>query len=528
MIFASYELYGLAAHEIDRWNEHPNSIGTPTSDISASRWFVIEDESMAWRNAAPTPKTCRDVRGGNVGRVMTPSKVSLTALAESVRSGGRTFVEIHQRAIESRTAELDAYRHLNDEQVLAKANEADTQLAAGNDLGPLMGLPVSVKDLYGVPGFPTHAGSPRALPDEFTQPGPVVSALLALGAVVTGKTHTVEFAFGGIGTNPHLPTPKNPWDAERHRVPGGSSSGAGVSLCEGSAVLALGTDTAGSVRIPAAWTGKVGLKTTSQRWSTSGIVPLSTTLDTPGILANTVEDAVVAFSAIDPEGASSRADKADTLALGRCDRLFWDDLSDGVGEAVEQAIGELTAAGSSIRSLDLPEVEPTYELFCKGGPVGIELQRFLSSKLPEWFDTLDPNVRARLGDAATLPESEYANRLDAMAKWAAATDERFFGVDVVVAPTVANTPPRIEDVSTPELYGPQNLLALRNTSMANYLGLCALTLPVGLDAVGMPVGLMLMARGGHDERLLAVARKVEGVLGSATERLGTPPRISST
>ena len=197
-----------------------------------------------------------------------------------------------------------------------------------------------------------------------------------------------------------------------------------MSLCEGSAVLALGTDTAGSVRIPAAMTGNVGLKTTAGRWSLDGIVPLSSTLDTPGVLAKTVDDALVGFAAIDPKWASGEALDAalpdrpiDGITLGRCDRLFWDDLSPGIGEAVEVALTELTGAGAGLVALDVPEVEPTYELFTRGGPVSIELHRFLSENLPDFFETLDPNVRARVGDAAALPESEYQQRLADMATW---------------------------------------------------------------------------------------------------------------
>lgn len=461
---------------------------------------------------------------------MTLPDQSIRQLADLVRSGQATFADITQAAIGNRREDLGAYRHLNDDFAIDRACAADAALQAGEDLGPLMGMPISAKDLFGVPGFPVHAGSPKALPAEFTEPGPVVSSLLDQNAVITGKTHTVEFAFGGIGTNPHLPTPKNPWDAGQHRVPGGSSSGAGVSLCEGSAVLALGTDTAGSVRIPAAWTGKVGLKTTAKRWSLDGIVPLSSTLDTPGLLANCVDDALVAFRVIDPGRGGATLDvdvDASLLKLGRCDRLFWDDLSPGVGEAVEGALAELTAAGASLNSVDLPEVEPTYDLFKQGGPVSIELHAFLSTRLPEWFDTLDPNVRARVGDAADLSQDEYQSRLASMAAWGASAADKLAAVDVLVAPTVANTPPTMEEVSTSEGYGPRNLLALRNTSIANYLGLCAITVPVGLDAAGMPVGLMLMAQGGHDEQLLAIAAAAELVLGTGRQRLGTPPRLTA-
>lgn len=467
----------------------------------------------------------------SVSNIMRLPTQSVRQLAESVRSGDRSFADITGEAIANRRDDLGAYRHTDDDLVRSQALEADESLARGNDRGLLMGLPISAKDLYGVPGFPVHAGSPKELPAEFREAGPVIQSLQRHLAVITGKTHTVEFAFGGLGTNPHLPTPKNPWDAEHHRVPGGSSSGAGVSLCEGSAVLALGTDTAGSVRIPAAMTGKVGLKTTAGRWSLEGIVPLSPTLDTPGVLANCVDDAMVAFAAIDPSYTS--VDQLESLfgpaaisdlTLGRGDRLFFDDLSAGVGEAVEDALDELANAGANVQKIEVPEVDLSYALFRQGGPVSFELHAFLSTRLPEWFDTLDPNVASRVGDAGEMADTEYQQRLADMASWSASIDQRLAEVDVLVAPTVAVTPPTVEEVATSEEYGPRNLLALRNTSIANYLGLCAITLPVGLDDAGMPVGLMLMARGGTEERLLGIARQVERVLGTGHDRLGAAPR----
>ena len=195
---------------------------------------------------------------------------------------------------------LNAYKTWDKEKIIQQAKVADSALNAGIDGGSLQGLPVSVKDLYGVTGFPTFAGSPKSLPKRWEREGPVIKALRRQLAVIAGKTHTVEFAFGGLGANPHWTTPRNPWDRDKHRVPGGSSSGAGVTLAVGSALLALGTDTAGSVRIPASMTGNVGFKTSIGRWSVEGIVPLSPSLDTVGLLARSVEDVAFGFLALDP------------------------------------------------------------------------------------------------------------------------------------------------------------------------------------------------------------------------------------
>src|SRR5262245_64470807 len=197
-------------------------------------------------------------------------------------------------------AKLMAYSQWEPEHARKCADAADAAFAVGSRAGSLQGIPTSIKDLFAVAGFATYAGSPRRLPPKFEIDGPLVANLRRQLATVMGKTHMVEFAFGGTGHNAHYGSPRNPWDAMAHRSPGGSSSGAGVSLCDGSALLAFGTDTAASVRLPAAVTGNAGLKFTKDRWSTEGLVPLSFTFDTPGILARSMADAGFSFAALDP------------------------------------------------------------------------------------------------------------------------------------------------------------------------------------------------------------------------------------
>lgn len=414
-----------------------------------------------------------------------------------------------------------AYCTIDQELSVGAARAADAAFEAGVRLGPLQGVPISVKDLYGVPGYSTYAGSTQRLPARFEAAGPLISKLRAQLGVIVGKTHTVEFAFGGVGTNPHYPTPINPWSPDAHRAPGGSSAGAGVSLSEGSAHLALGTDTAGSVRIPASWTGNAGLKTTKGRWSTEGVVPLSSSLDTTGILTRTADDLAFAFAALDPNPGDLSPRPLSGARFGRVEKLLFEGCSPGVVEAVDAALSLVGAQGARVVDLELPELQEVKALFDAGGPVSAELYSFLSRELPPWLEALDPNVQARIGDAGRMPAHEYLARLARMADLKARVLRRMEGalpggVDVLVCPTVANSPPQLSEIDTPERYKPQNLLCLRNTCVASYLGLCAVTVPVGLDRNAMPVGLQLIGKPDQEAQLIGLARALTSIVPSIT------------
>ncbi len=455
----------------------------------------------------------------------------LRDLARRLRERETTASELAEHATElhhRRGAHDHAYVCWTGEHARAFAEAVDAVIGAGGDTGPLMGIPVSIKDLYGVPGLPTYAGSARRLPEKWERPGPVVRALLRQLPVLMGKTHTVEFAFGGLGTNIHHGTPRNPWDPAAHRVPGGSSAGAGVSIATGTARLALGSDTAGSVRIPASMTGVAGLKVTAGRWSTAGIVPLSSTLDTPGLLAASVDDLAYAFAALEGESAGPEELPMPELAgisFGLPSTYFWDGCSPGIAETVEAAIRALERAGARIVPLELPGCDDAFRLLQQGGVAAIEIAAFLEDELPEAKAGLDPAVSARIAAAAALPVWDYVRRRTLLDRLAADADEALRAVDAVLTPTVAVTPPRLDELEPEGAYARANMLALRNTVIANFMGLCAVTLPVGRDAVGMPVGLQLMARGGTEPSLLANARAVENCLGRASERLGRLPEI---
>ncbi len=457
----------------------------------------------------------------------------LRAVAERLGEGtlkARTLAEEAIANHERFGGPLMAYSQWAPEHAQRCADAADAAFAAGCRAGSLQGIPTSIKDLFAHSGFPTFAGSPKRLPAKFEIDGPVVASLRRQLGVVTGKTHMVEFAFGGTGHNSHYGSPRNPWDAKAHRSPGGSSSGAGVSLCEGSALLAFGTDTAASVRLPASMTGNAGLKLTAGRWSTEGIVPLSHSFDTPGLLARRMEDAAFGFAALDPQLGDGFAflrriaggDIAG-LRIGVADSWFWDECENGIAEIVKGALDELGRAGALLREQALPEAREAYAVFCEGGLSAIELRAFLDRDLPDWIATIDPVNAPPVVNAASLPAPVYINRLMRLAEAAKSAAPHFDAVDVIATPTVMLSPDIMTQPPTPEKFWLRNRGIVHNLVPVNSLALCAATLPVGLDRLGLPVGLQLIAKGGEDERLIAIACAAERVLGTSRDRLGTPP-----
>jgi aspartyl-tRNA(Asn)/glutamyl-tRNA(Gln) amidotransferase subunit A len=462
----------------------------------------------------------------------------LTEIARALRDQTGTAQELVEQAIarHDRFGErLHAYCQWTPERARGVAQAADAAFTAGAVAGPLQGMPVSIKDLFAAEGFACFAGSTRRLPaDPWERDGPLVATLRRQLGVITGKTHMVEFAFGGTGLNSHHGAPYNPWGGTAHRSPGGSSSGAGVSLLEGSAVLALGSDTAGSVRIPASMTGTVGLKVTLGRWSTDGVVPLSRSFDTPGLLARSVADAAYGFAALDPglgdaEGFLARcgALSLDRVRIAVDDALFWDDCDPGIAEAARDAVAALARGGAVLRATNLPEAADAYAVFLEGGVSAIELRSFLDQELPDWLGQLDPIMAPAVHAAEALSAREYLARLGRLRVLARRAATRFDGIDVMATPTLCITPPVLADIASPEGYLSTNRRIVRNTVAVNYLGLCGVTLPVGLDRAGMPVGLQFIAPAWAEETLLAVALAAERALGTALERLGTPPMLAT-
>jgi aspartyl-tRNA(Asn)/glutamyl-tRNA(Gln) amidotransferase subunit A len=453
-------------------------------------------------------------------------------LALRLRDGRLTARALAEEAIanhERRGNDLLAYSQWAPDHARKCADAADAAFAVGSVAGPLQGIPTSVKDLFAVEGFPTFAGSPKRLPQKFEAEGPVVASLRRQLATLMGKTHMVEFAFGGTGQNAHHGAPRNPWDAAAHRSPGGSSSGAGVSLGEGSALLALGSDTAASVRLPAAMTGNAGLKLTKDRWSSDGLVPLSHTFDTPGILARSATDAAFGFAALDPRlgdpfGFLDRVPASlGGIRIGVADPFFWDGCENGIDEVVREAVNSLAGDGATLVDARLPEAHEAFAVFCEGGVSAIELRAFLDRELPDWLATIDPVNVPALKNAEGLTAREYLTRLLRLKEAAKRAAGRFGEIDVIATPTVRLSPHVLADDTGPEKFWARNRGIVHNLVPVNFLTLCAVTLPVGLDRLGLPVGLQLIARGGDEERLVAIACATEHVLGTPQELLGTPP-----
>lgn len=465
-----------------------------------------------------------------------PMSSSLADVAAGLRNGSVKARDLTEAAIANHAAlgdRLSAYKTWDGEGARRRADEADAAFADGHDHGPLQGIPISIKDLYGVRGFPTFAGTPKSLPPAWERQGPVVTAVTAQKGVVMGKTHTVEFAYGGLGVNSHWGAPVNPWDAKDHRAPGGSSSGAGVSLAEGSALLALGSDTGGSVRVPASLTGAVGLKTTYGRWPLDGIVPLSPSLDTAGILTRTVADAAFAFSAMEahlpgqPLTAFAyptlEARAVRTLRLAVTRNYFWDRCSPDIAKLVQAVIDEIGKAGAIIQHNALPEAGEAPQALADGAVVAAEAYASLQSEFPDWIATLDPYVRQRLEDGKNASAVAYIAARDRIRRLAESANTRLAACDALLVPMVPVSPPRLADLATWDTYRTANAAVLSNAAPVNILGLCAISMPIGLDDNGLPVGLQLIAGGGRDRELLETALGLERLLGTARDRIGVAP-----
>ncbi len=390
----------------------------------------------------------------------------------------------------------------------AAADAADERARFGISLGPLDGVIVSIKDLFDVAGEPTRAGS-KILAEEAkpaAADAAIVRRLRSGGAVIVAKTNMVEFAFSGVGANPHFGTPGNPRD--RSRVPGGSSAGAPVAVADGMCEISIGTDTGGSVRIPAAVCGLVGFKPSRQRVPTEGAFPLSFTLDSVGPIARTVADCAKADAVISGEEMSFApldVGALKGLRLGIAEGLPLDRLDDTVAAAFAAAVKRLDGAGVRVSRETLSLFDAMNEVNAKGGispPEACAIHRDWMGRRP---NDIDPNVRVRIERGCAVSAADYVEMMQTRARLVGLMDARLIGLDALIMPTTSIVAPTIAEVADPKVFGVRNAALLRNTAIINFFDLCAVTLPLPVVPPAMPVGLMVVVRNGEDRRLLSMA-----------------------
>jgi aspartyl-tRNA(Asn)/glutamyl-tRNA(Gln) amidotransferase subunit A len=437
-------------------------------------------------------------------------------------------VEAHLARIVALEPRLHAFVHVHGVQARLAAEAADKAIRAGHGLGPLHGIPIAVKDLVEFQGHVTTAGCAVWRERVSQYSATLVHKLLAAGMIVLGKTHTVEFAYGAWGTNQHMGTPWNPWDMKIPRTPGGSSSGSAVAVAARMAPCAIGTDTGGSVRVPAAWCGITGLKTTIGRISTHGVLPLAPTLDTPGPLARSVEDCALLLMLLqgrdDQDPLTAGLPPSDALRdlrrgvkglrLARLPNAERAGCDAEVLQAYDRSLQELAALGAEI--VDLAKGGRTLKE--SGDLVGKIISAECYPRLAELVDNdalpLDQAVRARVRAGASISSRQYldvlADREKAKREFAA----RMEGIDAILTPgtlTPAIPLSEVDQTGTPAI----------STRWVNYLDLCALALPNGITAGGLPLSLQITCRAGDE----AMALRIGWALESATEWHEQAPKL---
>lgn len=443
-----------------------------------------------------------------------PTLASLAADLDAGRTTARKLVEECLARIADPAGEgARTFIHLDRDAALAAADAMDHLRKANAAPSPYAGIPVSIKDLFDIKGQVTRAGS-RALEDSAPAEAdaPVVARLRQAGFVVIGRTNMTEFAYSGIGINPHFGTPKSVFNRGVGHVPGGSSSGAAVSIADRMAHGALGTDTGGSCRIPAAYNGIVGYKPTQARVPLDGGVPLSSSLDSFGPLARSVAccavlDAVLAGEAVQP--LQPRPVKGMRLAVPTTIAL--DDLDDEVAKTFERALSALSRQGALIERIEVPEFNDVLVMNSKGGFAAAESFAWHRYLLTSKGEVYDPRVRVRILRGESISAADYIDILGARRSFIARTEKRIAAYDALVLPTTANTPPKIADLADDQAFAVQNLRSLRNCTLINMLDGCAISLPAHREGE-MPVGLMLAAAGGSDRRIFELAAGMEDVI----------------
>ncbi|MGR4869961.1 amidase [Variovorax sp. LARHSF232] len=443
----------------------------------------------------------------NTSQLRPPAFAPMAELSRALRTGETSSVELTQeclRRIAAHDAGFKSFLAVYKEEALAAAALADQELRAGHDRGPLHGIPVALKDLVDIQGKPTTAGSPLLLANIAQEDAAIVQRIAEVGGVIVGKTHLVQFALGAWGTNAHMDTPRNPAGrATDTLVAGGSSSGSAVAVAARLVPWAIGSDTGGSVRVPAAFCGIVGFKPTIDALPRGGVYPLSDTLDSLGLFASSVQDARLCFEAL---AGAPRATPDARRRIGVLEAEELVPLAPAVARCHAQSLKRLEQAGFSLVPLRLPAPLAAFReatnaiMIAEGAWVN---DRFLDD--PD--APIDPSVRPRLIAARATTVAQYLEAQATASRWqqAFAGEMDRLGLGAVAMPVTAMTAPRIEDVD-------HDVAPVHFTRPVNLLALCGIALPAGQDEDERPIGLQLVGRAGDDHALLAVASAVVAAL----------------
>lgn len=434
---------------------------------------------------------------------------------ERKKVSSRELVEHCLRNIEAPDGEghntfLSVYR----ERALAEADNIDSARKSGINLSPFSGIPISVKDLFDISGETTTAGS-HVLDEQrpAQHDAPAISKLKQAGFIVIGKTNMTEFAYSGLGINPHYGTPPSPYDRDTRRIPGGSSSGAAVSVSDEMAAAAIGTDTGGSTRIPAALCGLVGFKPTAERVSTEGCVPLSPSLDSVGPIATSVTCCALldAIMAGDPNIETTPFPEVG-LRLGVLNGFAMEELDIQVANAFDAVLQRLGKRGVLVKSHNLPELESYFAHINRACLVGSEAYAFHEQMLKDRQEYYDPWVYNRIASSASFSATDYINTVERRAECQRKTAAHNVGLDAIVLPAVPLIPQPIASlIEDNDLSLRVNGLNLRNTSIANTLNAPSITIPCH-NPDEPPVGFMLIGKPGKDRELLSIASSIEPII----------------
>jgi aspartyl-tRNA(Asn)/glutamyl-tRNA(Gln) amidotransferase subunit A len=435
------------------------------------------------------------------------------ALAQGAVTSARLVEEALERADDPAGEGARVFTRIYREAARAQATASDNLRVAGIVASPLSGIPISIKDLFDVAGETTTAGSvvlkgrAPAIRD-----AAIVRRLRAAGAVIVGKTNMTEFAYSAVGLNPHYGTPRNCWDRRSARIPGGSSSGAAISVTDAMAVGAIGTDTGGSVRMPAALNGLVGFKPTARRVPLDGAFPLSSSLDSIGPLANSVACCAMVDAVIVGEEPTVPAPiPLRGLRLAVPEHYVIDGLEPAVAQCFEAALRRLSDAGAQVIGVPFAELEELPSINAKGGFSAAESYSTLRKLIASDSERIDPRVLARIVRGAEISGPDYVDLVAARASLIARAAVVTAPFDAVAMPTVALTAPTIAALAADDEYLRINAAILRNPSLVNFLDRCALTLPCH-EPGEAPVGLTLMGEHLGDRRLISIGLSCEALL----------------